>query len=261
MNDENPLKNLFTSPEEVQREKSSIFVRLRNYFIAGMLVTAPIAITLFVTLWFLNLIDSRVRNILSFNDPYDPSYAVPGFGLIVAVFFFTGVGWLTRNYMGQLLLRMSEYVLAKMPIVRTIYSALKQITETVMTTKNRAFRDVVMLEYPRKGIYCLAFLTGATAGEVEELTDEDTVNVFLPTTPNPTSGFLLFVPRKDIKILDMTVEEGIKMIVSAGIITPDYNKKVAARKKTLEENKPALEKPTSKKSPSKKPVSKANKKS
>ena len=246
MNDENPLKNLFTSAEDVQREKASIFVRLRNYFIAGMLVTAPIAITLFVTLWFLNLIDSRVRGILSFNDPYDTSYSVPGFGIVVAVIFFIGVGWLTRNYMGQLLLRMSEYVLAKMPIVRTIYSALKQIFETVMTTKNRAFRDVVMLEYPRKGIYCLAFLTGATAGEVEDLTDEDTVNVFLPTTPNPTSGFLLFVPRKDIQILDMTVEEGIKMIVSAGIITPNYRKKVKEPKKIEAEKKPVSKKSAAK---------------
>lgn len=234
MNDENPLKNLF-SAEDAPHESPGLFRRLRNYFIAGMLVTAPIAITLFVTLWFLNLIDSRVRDLLSFNDPYETHHAIPGFGIIVAVFFFIGVGWLTRNYLGQMLLRVSESVLAKMPIVRTIYAALKQIIDTVMTTKNRAFRDVVMLEYPRKGIYCLGFLTGTTAGEVEKLTAEDTINVFLPTTPNPTSGFLLFVPKKDVKILDMTVEEGIKMIVSAGIITPEYvaeeeKKKAAAEK-------------------------------
>ncbi len=252
MNDENPLKNLLASSGDTQKEKTSLFARLRNYFIAGMLVTAPIAITLYVTLWFLNLIDSRVRDMLSFNDPYDKGYAVPGFGIVVAVVFFIGIGWLTRNYMGQLLLRMSEYVLAKMPIVRTIYAALKQIMETVVTTKNRAFRDVVMIEYPRKGIYCLGFLTGTTAGEVEELTDEDTINVFLPTTPNPTSGFLLFVPRKDVQFLDMTVEAGIKMIVSAGIITPEYLPRKKVEDKKVESKTPAKKKAT---------ISKAKKKS
>lgn len=258
MNDEkpNPFKDVFENVEATPLEKRSLFVRLRNYFIAGMLVTAPIAITLIITLWFLNLIDSRVRDILSFqNDPYQ-NVTIPGLGIVIAIVFFIFVGWLTRNYLGQLLLRLSEYLLDKMPIVRTIYSAIKQIFETVMTSKSQAFRDVVMLEYPRKGIYSLGFLTGKTTGEVEEKTHEDTINVFVPTTPNPTSGFLLFVPRKDVTFLDMTVEEGIKMVVSAGIITPEYPPK--KRKSVAEEveKKPAPKKVSSKKATAKKTTAK-----
>jgi uncharacterized membrane protein len=111
-------------------------------------------------------------------------------------------------------------VVDRLPVIRTIYGALKQIFETVMASQSQAFREVVMFEYPRPGIWALGFLTGVTKGEVQRLTDDEVVNVFLPTTPNPTSGFLLFVPRKDLKVMDMTVEEGIKMIVSGGILTP-----------------------------------------
>ena len=254
----NPFKGVFENVEATPSEKRSLFVRLRNYFIAGMLVTAPIAITLIITLWFLNLIDSRVRDILSFqNDPYQ-NVTIPGLGIVIAIVFFIFVGWLTRNYLGQLLLRLSEYLLDKMPIVRTIYSAIKQIFETVMTSKSQAFRDVVMLEYPRKGIYSLGFLTGKTTGEVEEKTHEDTINVFVPTTPNPTSGFLLFVPRKDVTFLDMTVEEGIKMVVSAGIITPEYPPRKRKGQETVEANtKPAPKKVAPKKATVKKTKTKS----
>lgn len=255
MNDKkpNPFKDVFESVEATPLEKRSLFVRLRNYFIAGMLVTAPIAITLIITLWFLNLIDSRVRDILSFqNDPYQ-NVTIPGLGIVIAIVFFIFVGWLTRNYLGQLLLRLSEYLLDKMPIVRTIYSAIKQIFETVMASKSQAFRDVVMLEYPRKGIYSLGFLTGKTTGEVEEKTHEDTINVFVPTTPNPTSGFLLFVPRKDVTFLDMTVEEGIKMVVSAGIITPEYPPSKGKSQEAVEaKKKPAPKKVAPQKAAAKK---------
>lgn len=197
-------------------------VRLRNYFLAGVLVTAPITITLYVTWVFLMFVDSKVTPLIPVQ--YNPNtylpFSLPGIGLVAAVAFFITVGWFARNVLGRMMITISEYVVHRVPVIRTIYGALKQIFETVMTSQSQAFREVVMFEYPRKGIWALGFVTGRTKGEVQRLTDQEVVNVFLPTTPNPTSGFLLFVPRGDLHVMGMTVEEGIKMIVSGGILTP-----------------------------------------
>jgi uncharacterized membrane protein len=198
------------------------FARLRGYFLTGIVVTAPISITLYVTWEFLKFVDSRVTPLIP--QQYNPNeylpFSMPGLGLLIAVVFFIMIGWFARNILGKVLINLSEYVVDRLPVIRTIYGALKQIFETVMASQSQAFREVVMFEYPRPGIWALGFLTGVTKGEVQRLTDNEVVNVFLPTTPNPTSGFLLFVPRKDLKVMDMTVEEGIKMIVSGGILTP-----------------------------------------
>lgn len=223
-----------TEPEILAvKPHDRLIVRLRGYFLAGVLVTAPISITLYLTWAFLMFVDSKVTPLIPYQ--YNPNsylpFSMPGLGLIVAVTFFILVGWFARNVLGRLLISVSEYVVHRVPVIRTIYAALKQIFETVMTSQSQAFREVVMFEYPRKGIWALGFVTGQTKGEVQRLTDEEVVNVFLPTTPNPTSGFLLFIPRKDLRIMTMTVEEGIKMIVSGGIITPPD------RTKTLEEQK------------------------
>ena len=208
--------------------KTSISSRLRAYFLAGILVTAPIAITIYLTWSFLNMIDSRVRRLIPFEKilphEYLP-YAVPGIGVIIAIIFFIAVGWFARNFLGRMIIRISEYVVHKMPVVRTIYGAVKQIFETVMASQSQAFRDVVMFEYPRPGIWVMGFVTGTTQGEVQSLTDTEVVNVFLPTTPNPTSGFLLFVPKRDLIFMKMSVEEAIKMIVSGGILTPEEKQK------------------------------------
>ena len=202
--------------------KITLFGRLRNYFLAGILVTAPIAITIYVTWGFLKFLDKKITPLLPPN--YNPNtylpVDIPGLGLIIAVTFFIIVGWLTRNFFGRLLVRISEGVVNRVPVINTIYSAIKQIFETVMASKSDAFKEVVMFEYPRKGIWVLGFVTGVTKGEVKTMTKEDTVNIFVPTTPNPTSGFLLFLPKKDLTYMKMSVEDGIKMIVSGGIITP-----------------------------------------
>lgn len=207
---------------EDDEEGKSVFSTLRGYFLTGLLVTAPLAITIWVTLWFLEFVDNNVANLIPprYNPDYYLPFEIPGLGLVMAILFFITIGWFARNYFGKLTIRISEYFLEKMPIVRTIYSALKQIFETVMASQSQAFRDVVMFEYPRKGIWVMGFVTGTTKGEVQSLTDNEVVNVFLPTTPNPTSGFLLFVPRKDLIFMKMSVEEAIKMVVSGGIITP-----------------------------------------
>ena len=141
----------------------------------------------------------------------------------------TIIGALTAGLIGRSIMRAAERILNKMPVIRTVYNALKQIFETVLQKQSSAFRKVVLIEYPRRGIWCLGFLSGTTEGEVQNLTDEQLLNVFLPTTPNPTSGFLLFLPKKDVTILNMTVEEGIKMVVSGGLVTPPDPRPKAVR--------------------------------
>lgn len=223
---ENDFEKVSVDMEDVVKapHKPSLLSGLRGYFLAGIVVTAPISITFYLTYVFLSFIDNQVARILP-SHWYEGFYrdtAIPGLGLLVAIVFFIAVGWFAKNFFGRLFIRLYEYILNRMPVVRNLYSAIKQIFETIMASQSSAFRDVVMLEYPRKGVWSMGFVTGKTEGEAQELTKEETINVFVPTTPNPTSGFLLFVPKKDLKYLDMTVEEGVKMVVSAGIITPEH---------------------------------------
>lgn len=207
--------------EQFDGEKVGIFSHIRAYFLAGVLVTAPIGITLFLTWSFLSFIDTRVRSVIParYYEQYS-DLALPGVGVLAALLFFILMGWFAKNFLGRLTINMSEYVMHRMPIIRSVYSAVKQIFETVMTTQSQAFREVVMFEFPRKGIWAMGFVTGTTKGEVQRLTENEVVNVFFPTTPNPTSGFLLFIPRGDLVFMDMKVEEALKMIVSGGIVTP-----------------------------------------
>lgn len=200
----------------------SLFAKLRGYFLAGVLVTAPISITLYLTWGLLNFIDSKVSSVIP--SEYYSETAIPGLGLLIAISFFVVMGWFAKNILGRIIIRSSEYLLDKMPIIRTIYGATKQVFETIMGSQSQAFREAVMFEFPRKGIWAMGFVTGLSEGEVQRLTDDVVVNVFFPTTPNPTSGFLLFIPKKDLVVLDMNVEEAIKMIVSGGIITPPDRK-------------------------------------
>ncbi len=209
----------------------SFLARLRGYLIAGILVTAPLTITVYLTISIINFIDFRVVRLIP--PQYNPNeylpFSVPGLGVILMVLFLIGVGMLTANFFGRFFVRMSEYFLDRMPIVRSLYGATKQIFETVLAHQSQAFREVVLIEYPRKGIWVIGFITGPTKGQIQDLTEQETVNVFLPTTPNPTSGFLLFVPREDVYFLDMTVEEGLKLVVSAGIINPPERGKKAIK--------------------------------
>jgi uncharacterized membrane protein len=202
--------------------KTGLMGHMRGYLITGILVTAPISITVYVTYVFLTFIDARVAGILPdawYNALYGRT-VFPGVGLIIALAFFIVIGWFARNFMGRLIIGVSEYVVDRMPVVNKLYSTIKQIFETVMASQSDAFREVVMMEYPRKGVWSIGFVTGKSEGEVQEKTKEETINVFVPTTPNPTSGYLLFVPKKQLVYLDMSVEEGIKLVVSAGIVTP-----------------------------------------
>ena len=206
---------------------SKIFRRISNNFFKGILISAPIIITLYIAWGLIKFFDKKASPLLG-TFPFE----IPGFGLITVFIFFAIIGFITTGLLGRIFSSFIEKVLSKMPVLRNIYSGLKQLFEAILAKKSNSFREVVLLEYPRKGIWAMGFLTGETKGEVNRKTKNQMVNIFLPTTPNPTSGFLLFVPKKDILRLTMTVEEGIKMIISAGLLTPSENqKKIKSLKK------------------------------
>lgn len=190
--------------------------------LSGILVAAPLVLTLYVAWSAVTAIDSAMTNLLParFSLDYYLPFHIPGIGLLAATVVFILIGWLAAGFLGRLLLKIGERILDKTPIVRGLYSAIKQIFEAIFERDKTSFRQVVLLEYPRKGVWTLGFVTGSAKGEVKEKVDEDILTVFIPTTPNPTSGFLLFVPKEDVTLLSMTVEQGIKMVVSAGIVTP-----------------------------------------
>ena len=196
--------------------------RVRAYFLTGILITAPLFITGYLAWLFIGFVDAKVTPLLP--EQYNPEsylpFGVPGLGLIILFIFLTVVGAVTAGFFGKLWLRFTERLLNRMPVVRNIYSAVKQILETVLAQQSSAFREAVLVEYPRRGLWAIAFITGRTEGEVQNVTEEECINIFLPTTPNPTSGFLLFVPKKDLISLSMSTEEAIKMVISGGIITP-----------------------------------------
>ena len=186
------------------------------------MVTAPIGITIYLAVLFVQLVDDQMRGLVPAQ--YDPNtylpFDIPGLGVLALLLMLLVVGFFAAGLIGRMVFRLGESLIDRVPVVRSVYGALKQIFETVFADSSSSFREVVLVEYPRRGLWAVGFITGRTKGEVRDRIDRDLVNVFLPTTPNPTSGFLLFVPREDLVHLDMSVEEGIKMVISAGIVTP-----------------------------------------
>ncbi|MBH61438.1 MAG: hypothetical protein CL569_03100 [Alphaproteobacteria bacterium] len=210
------------TPHLIVPAKTGVLHRLRNYFLTGIIITAPLGITIFIAWKFIGLIDSWVTPFIpaTYNPETYLPFDLPGLGLLFSIVVLTLIGALTASFTGRILVRFGERLVARMPVIRAVYGALKQIFETVLAQSSKSFREVVLVEYPRRGIWAIAFVTGHTEGEVQNLTEDDLVNVFLPTTPNPTSGFLLFLPRRALVTLNMTVEEGIKLVISGGIVTP-----------------------------------------
>ena len=200
--------------------------RVRAYFLAGMLVTAPFAITVYLAWLFIAFVDNRVKVLIP--DKYNPDtylpFGLPGLGVVVVFIFLTLVGWIAAGFLGRLILRTSERVMSRTPVLRSIYSAAKQIIETIMSQQSSAFREVVLLEYPRRGIWAIGFISGTPGRLVQDHIEDEVVSILLPTTPNPTSGFLLFAPRSEVQVLDMTIEEGMKMVISVGIVSPDASR-------------------------------------
>ena len=200
--------------------------RLRNYLLTGIVVAAPLTITVILTASFVNWVDGWVKPWIPVRwnpESYVP-FPLPGIGLVVALVVLTLLGFLTANIFGRTIIRIGESILNRMPLIRNVYAALKQIFETALSERSRTFRTAGLVEYPRKGLWAVVFIATDVKGEVSHRLpeDDDAISVFLPTTPNPTSGFLLFVPRKDVMVLDMSVEDAAKLVISAGLITPQW---------------------------------------
>jgi uncharacterized membrane protein len=191
-------------------------VSLKRYFITGLLVIIPIWGTYLVLKTLLSVMEGVLGQIL---ERYAVFY-VPGLGIIVLVLLILFAGVLATNILGKRIVKFWDGLLQRVPLVRGIYSMLKAVVDTISLQSKDQFNKVVLIEYPRKGVYSLAFVTGITQGEVQQLTSEKLINVYVPTTPNPTSGYFLLVPESDIVPLSMTVDDGMKMVISGGLFTP-----------------------------------------
>ena len=200
-----------------KEKKRSIFARIRNYFIAGVVVLIPIGITVYLTIFLISVSSKILPKEINPNH-YLP-YNIPGVEILTAVILITLIGWLSLSFLGKKLLNLFNSILKKIPILRTIYSAIGQMTETFART-DKGKKNVVLVEYPRKGSWAVGFATKENSGEITKKTNQKLINVFIPTTPNPTSGFLLMFPESDVIFLDLTFEEASKFIVSAGTSNP-----------------------------------------
>ena len=201
----------------LKKKKKSIALRLRNYFFTGVIVLIPIGFTLYLSKFLINFSTKLVPSGLNPNT-YLP-YSIPGIEIILTVIFITFVGGLSLSFLGKKFLQIVDDLFKRIPILRTIYSALGQMTDSIRNQEGSK-KSVVLIEYPRKGTWAVGFATKENQGEIKKKTNEDLVNVFVPTTPNPTSGFLLMFPKKDLIYLDMNFEEASKFIVSAGTSNP-----------------------------------------
>ncbi|MEM9682101.1 MAG: DUF502 domain-containing protein [Pseudomonadota bacterium] len=216
-------------PDETSsKHRLGFLARIRAYFLAGVLIISPVAITLALAFWLINFVDSNIVPLIPYQwnpDTYLRQYfgvqvSIPGLGVLILFVVITLVGWLTAGYVGRMMVRVGENIVQRMPVVRSIYGAVKQIMETLFRNQSQAFRQAVLVEYPRRGLWTIAFVTGEPKGEVKSHLPGSLINIYVPTTPNPTSGFLLFVPREDIIFLSMTVEEAFKLVISGGIVVP-----------------------------------------
>lgn len=199
-------------------------LHIRTYFLTGLVVAAPIIITGYLTYAFVTFVDGQVAALIPNNwAPWlKQPFAVPGLGVVAVFIGLVLLGALTANVFGRWIIESGERAVERMPVIRNVYRALKQIFETVLAQSDQSFRQVGLIEYPRPGLWAVVFIAGPTRGEIQERNSHELLSVFLPTTPNPTSGYLLFVPRKDVVILDMTVEEGAKLVISGGLVAPPF---------------------------------------
>jgi uncharacterized membrane protein len=200
-------------------KRRSLLAVIRTYFFTGLVVAAPIYITFYLLSWAVSVLDEWFRPWIPLD--YRPTtylpFDVPGIGVILAFILLTIIGGLTANFLGRALLSFGERLIRHMPVVGTVYTALQQIFKTAVQEDGKAFSKVALIEYPRKGLFAIAFVTKAADRRINKTTGQTMIGVFLPTTPNPTSGFLLFVPEDELTILDMTVEEGARLVISAGL--------------------------------------------
>ena len=215
-----------------------VAMRLRNNFLAGLIICAPIAITIWLTWTFIHWSDSWVRPYIParWNPESYINFAIPGFGLLTAVIIITIVGFLGKDLIGQSIVRFGESIVQRMPLVRTIYRSVKQIFETVLKEQSNSFKKVGLIEYPGSGLWALVFIATDAKGEVASKFNamgQDMVAVFLPPTPVPTAGFLIFVPREKIVMLDMNPEDAAKFLISGGLVAPEHLPVVRPKPKAI----------------------------
>ena len=230
-------------PETPPPPKRGFFAGLRSSFFAGIVVIAPIGVTIWliwtltgwIDSWVLPFIPAAYNPALLIRDWTGIEVNIRGIGVVTFLLFTVLVGWVAKGLIGRSLILWAESLVLSIPVVRSLYSGLKQIVETVLSQGEQNFEKAALMEYPRKGIWAICFISSTAKGEVQDSTRGDVVAVFMPTTPNPTSGFLLFVPREDLIVLDMSVEDAAKLIISAGLVYPNGED----AKKALEEKVPA----------------------
>jgi len=197
--------------------KKSLLIRLRNYFFTGAVVLIPIGVTLYLSLFVIKISSKILPEELNPNNYLN--FEIPGMEIIISIIFITFIGWLSLSFLGKKIIELINKIFTKIPILRTIYSSIVQMTESFTNSDNKN-RSVVLFEYPRKGIWVIGFATKDNKGLISQKVKEDLVNIFVPTTPNPTSGFLLMVPKRDLIYLDISFEQASKFIVSAGTSEP-----------------------------------------
>ena len=225
---------------------SHLGARLRGYFLTGLIVVGPVAITVYVVWWFINLVDAWVKPLLPqtyLPENYLP-FNVPGVGLIVGIFGLMVVGALTANLFGRTIVSYGEMMLDGMPVVRGVYRLLKQIFTTIFSKSGTSFKRVGLIEFPRKGLYAIVFLAGDPPQEIEEKIGggNPLITVFMPNGPNPTTGFIVFVRASEVITLDLPVEDAAKLVVSAGLVSPEHQEAVRklAEPKPLHEEEPVV---------------------
>lgn len=197
---------------------------LRRYLMAGLLVWVPLGVTLLIVAFLVDLMDQTLLLLPAAIQPESLlGFRIPGLGLVLTAIVVLATGMVVTNLFGMQLFTIGERILQRIPLVRSIYASVKQVTES-MFSSGKSFRKVVLVEYPRKGMWSLALQTGTGASEISSKTGQEIVNIFIPTTPNPTSGFFLMVPRDDVIELDMSVDQGLKMLLSVGTVVPEHNK-------------------------------------
>lgn len=230
------LDELVHNATPPRRRRSRARVRLRNYFLTGIVVAAPIGITIYLTWAFVHWVDSRVKPLIPriYNpDSYLP-FSVPGVGLLFAILILTLLGFLTASIVGKTIVSYGENLLDRMPLVRNLYRGLKQLFQTALSQTSRSFQTVVLVEYPIAGVWRVGFVAASAKGELAaRKPDDDLMAVFIPNTPNVTAGFLVYVPRKRAIVLQMGVEEAAKMIISAGLVAPPYPPRKASPEESL----------------------------
>lgn len=199
-----------------------MFAKLRKYIITGLLIWVPLGITIFVIRLLVNLMDQtiillppalRPENLFGFN--------IPGLGIVISAMVIFVTGFFLTNFAGRRLIKGWENFLDRIPLVRSIYSSVKQVTRTVLSADNNTFNEVLLIQYPRKGLWTLCFKTSDSPKNFNEITNDELITVFVPTTPNPTSGFILFVPKNEVKKIDLDVEDALKLVMSLGVVTPE----------------------------------------